>query len=71
MQKLNFNETFESPFTVFSNPVYEGGCDVTAAQVTRCTLLWCDTNGSCCLKKDLVEAVTVSDTACCITVLLI
>ena len=24
MQKLNFNETFESLFTVFSNPVYEG-----------------------------------------------
>ena len=24
MQKLNFNETFESPFTVFSYPVYEG-----------------------------------------------
>ena len=24
MQKLNFNETFESPFTVFSNSDYEG-----------------------------------------------
>ena len=24
-------------------------------QVTRCTLLWCDTNGSCCLQKDLVK----------------
>ena len=40
-------------------------------QVTRCTFLWCDTNGSCCLQKDLVKAVTVSDTACDITVLLI
>ena len=38
--------------------------------VTRCTLLWCETNGSC-LQKDLVKAVTVSDTACYITVLLI
>ena len=35
-------------------------------QVTRCrcTLLWCDTNGSCRLQKDLVKAVTVSVTAC-------
>ena len=24
MQKLKFNKTFESSFTVFSNPVYEG-----------------------------------------------
>ena len=23
-------------------------------QVTRCTLLWCDTNGCCCLQKDLL-----------------
>ena len=22
--------------------------------VTRCTLLWCDTNGCCCLQKDLL-----------------
>ena len=40
-------------------------------QVARCALLWCDTNGSCCLQKDLVEGVTVSDTACYVTVLLI
>ena len=40
-------------------------------QVTRCTLLWCDTNESYCLQKDLVKAVTVSNTACCITVLLL
>ena len=40
-------------------------------QVTRCTLLWCDTNGGCCLQKDLVKAVTASDTACYVTVLLI
>ena len=40
-------------------------------QVTCCTFLWCDKNGSCCLQKDLVKAVTVSDMACYITVLLI
>ena len=40
-------------------------------QVTRCTLLWCDADGSCCLKKDLVKAVTVSDTTCYVTVSLI
>ena len=40
-------------------------------QVTRCTLLWCDTNGSCCLQKDLVKAVTVIDTVCYVNVLLI
>ena len=38
-------------------------------QVTRSTLLWCDTNGSCYLQKDLVKAVTVSDTACHLSVL--
>ena len=40
-------------------------------QVTRCTLLWCDTNGSCCLQKALVKAVAVSDMACHLSVLLI
>ena len=30
-------------------------------QVTRWTLLWCDTNKTRCLQKDLVEAVTVSN----------
>ena len=40
-------------------------------QVTRYLLLWCDTNGSCCLQKDLVKAVTVSDTASHLSVLLI
>ena len=32
-------------------------------QLTRSTLLRCNTNGSC-LQKELVKAVTVSDTAC-------
>ena len=40
-------------------------------QVTRCSLLWCDTNGRCCLQKALIKAVTISVTACHITVLLI
>ena len=40
-------------------------------QVTRCSLLWCDTNGRCCLQKAFVNAVTVSGTVCYITVLLI
>ena len=62
--------------TVIENPVYEVImrlplniiCFVASSwQVTRCTILWCDTNGNCCLQKDLVEAVTVSDTACYIS----
>ena len=39
-------------------------------QVTGYMLLWRNTNGSCCLQKDLVKAVRISDTACYITVLL-
>ena len=66
--------------TVIENPAYKEimrlPLDIiyfmaSCWQVTRCTLLWCDTNGSCCLQKDLVEAVTGSDTACYVTVLLI
>ena len=66
--------------TAIENPTYEGIMRlplnvvyfVTSCwQVTRCMLLWCDTNGSCCLQKDLVEAVTVSNTACHLSVLLI
>ena len=65
--------------TVIENPAYEGImklplntiCFVASCwQITCCTLLWCDKNGNC-LQKDLVKAVTVSDTACYITVLLI
>ena len=40
-------------------------------QVTRCSLFWRDTNGRCCLQKAFVHALTVSGTACYITVLLI
>ena len=59
--------------TIIENPAYEGIMKlplniiyfVTSCwQVTRCTLLLCDANESCCLQKDLVKAVTVSDTAC-------
>ena len=66
--------------TVIENPAYEGIMTLPLNviyfvasywQVTRCALLWCDTNGSCCLQNDLVKAVTVSDTTCYITVLLI
>ena len=66
--------------TVFENPAYEAIMTLPLNmiyfvasywQVTRCSLLWCDTNGSCCLQKALVKAVTVSGTACYITVLLI
>ena len=64
---------------VIENPAYEGIMRLPYIiyfvasywQVTYCTLLWCDTNGSCCLQKDLVKAVTVSGTARYITVLLI
>ena len=65
--------------TVIENPANEGIMRLPLNtiyfvafgwQVTRCTLLWCDTNGSC-LQKDLSKAVAVSDTACYITVLLI
>ena len=64
--------------TVIENPAYLGIMRLPLNiiyfvesywQVTRCTFLWCDTNGSCCLQKDLVKAVTVSDTSCYITVL--
>ena len=56
--------------TIIENPAYEGimrlSLNITYFmasywQVTRCTLLWCDTNESCCLQKDLAEAVTVSN----------
>ena len=40
-------------------------------QVICCTILWGDTNGSCRLQKDLITAITVSNTACYITMLLI
>ena len=62
------------------NPAYEGIMRmplnkiyfVTSCwQVTLSTLLWCDTNGSCCSQKAVVNAVTESDTACYVTVLLI
>ena len=67
--------------TVIENPAYEGIMRLplniiylvaSCWQVTRCTLLWCNTNGSCCLQKDLVKVVTVSDImACYVTVGLI
>ena len=66
--------------TVIENPAYErivtlplNAMHFVAScwQVTRYALLRCDTNGSCCLQKALVKAVTVSDIACYITVLLI
>ena len=66
--------------TVIENPAYEGTIGLllniiyfvaTYWQMTHCTLSTRDTNGSCCLQKGLVKAVTVSDTACYITVLLI
>ena len=66
--------------TVNENPAYEGIMRlplnviyfVTSYwQVSRCTLLWCNTNGNCCLRKALVKAITVSGTSCYITVLLI
>ena len=66
--------------SVIENPAYEGIMRLplnaiyfvaSCWQVTRCTLLWCDTNGRCCLQKDSVKAVTVTDTACYIIVLLI
>ena len=80
MQKLNSNETWKPglmyyDITVIENPAYKGimtlplniFCDVILA-VTHCMLLLCDTNGSCCLQKALIKAVTVSSTACYITV---
>ena len=66
--------------TVIENPANEGIMRVPLNtiyfvalgwQLTCFTLLWCNTNGSCCLQKDLFKAVAVSDTACYITVLLI
>ena len=66
--------------TVIENPAYEGimwlplniiHFVASYWQVTRCALLQCDTNGTCYLQKNLVKAVTVSNTACDITVLLI
>ena len=65
---------------IIENPAYRGIMRLplniiyivtSCCQVTRCTLLWCNTNGSCCLQKHLVKAVTVSDTACHLSVLLI
>ena len=58
--------------TVNENPAHEGIMRlplniiyflVSCWQVTRCTFLWCDTNGSFCLQKELVKADTVSNTA--------
>ena len=66
--------------TVIENPAYERimrlplniiNFVASYQQVTRCLLLWCDTTGRCCLQKAFVNAVTVSGTACYITVLLI
>ena len=66
--------------TAIKNPAYEGIMRLllniiyfvaSCWQVIRCTLLWCDTNESCCLQKDLVIVVAVSDTACYVPVLLI
>ena len=66
--------------TVNENPAYEGIMRLPLNiiyfvasywQVSRCTLLWCNTNGNCCLQKALVKAITVSGTSCYITVLLI
>ena len=65
---------------VIENPVYEGIVTLmlniiyvvaSYRQVTRYTLLRCHTNENCCLQKDLVRAVTISDTACHLSVLLI
>ena len=65
---------------VIEKPAYEGIKSLplniiyfvtSCLQVTRYMLLRCDTNGSCCLRKDLVKVVTLSETACYITVLLI
>ena len=66
--------------TVNENPAYEGIMRLPLNiiyfvasywQVSRCTLLWCNTNGNCCLQKAIVKAITVSGTSCYITVLLI
>ena len=67
--------------TVIENPAYEDGImrlplniiyfAASCWQVTRYALLWCDTNENCCLQKALVKAVTVSDTSCHLSVLLI
>ena len=65
---------------VFENPAYKGIMRLplniiyfmaSCWQGTCCSLLWCDTNGRCCLQKALGKAVTVSGMACYITVLLI
>ena len=56
---------------VIENPAYKGimrlpliiFCGVILAGDTLC-----DTNESCCLQKDLVKPVAVSDTACYIIV---
>ena len=70
-------------FPLLKTPAYEGVMRLPLNrlyfmasywQVTPCALLWCDTNGSCCLQKNLVRAVEVTvtvNTACYITVLLI
>ena len=59
--------------TVIENPAYKGIMRLPLNiiyfmasywQLTRCTLLWCDTNRSCCLQKDLCRVVIVGDTAC-------
>ena len=66
--------------TIIENPAYEGIMRLplntiyfvmSCWWVTHCTLFWCDTNGSCCLQKDLAKAVRVSDLTCYITMLLI
>ena len=66
--------------TAIENPAYEGFVRLPLKtiylvasywQVTRCTSLWCDTNGSCCLQKALVKAVALSGAVCYKTVLLI
>ena len=86
MQKLNSNETFESwALCIMMLPLLKTQLIIrimrlplniikfvaSYQQVAHCLLLWCDINGRCCLQKAFVHMVTVSGTACYITMLLI